>query len=72
MLTYDAKTRAEGIRILKEHPKDSNAQTALRQALIWDSANPASAAELRQYLKDHPQDTEIAGHLKEDERSWRR
>jgi tetratricopeptide (TPR) repeat protein len=26
-----------------------------------------SAAELRQYLKDHPQDTELAGHLKEDE-----
>ena len=68
MLTYDAKTRAEGIRILKEHSKDSSAQTALRQALIWDSANPASAAELRQYLKDHPQDTEISGHLKENER----
>jgi tetratricopeptide (TPR) repeat protein len=68
MLTFDAKTRPEGIRILKEHPKDSSAQSALRQALIWDSANPASAAELRQFLKDHPQDTEIAGHLKESEK----
>jgi tetratricopeptide (TPR) repeat protein len=67
MLTYDGNTRAEGIRILKEHPKDSNAQIALRQALIWNSANPSSAAELRQYLKDHPQDTEISGHLKQDE-----
>jgi tetratricopeptide (TPR) repeat protein len=67
MLTYDQKTRAEGIRILREHPKDSNAQAALRQALIWDSANPASAAELREYLKEHPQDTELAGRLKEDE-----
>ena len=67
MLTYDAKTRAEGIHILEAHPKDSNAQTALRQALIWDSANPASAAELREYLKEHPQDTELAGHLKENE-----
>ena len=67
MLTYDAKTRAEGIRILEAHPKESNAQTALRQALIWDSANPASAAELRQYLKDHPQDTELSGRLKENE-----
>ena len=67
MLTYDGKTRAEGIRILREHPRDSNAQGALRQALIWNSANPASAAELRQYLKDHPQDTEISGHLKQDE-----
>ncbi|HEY1984322.1 MAG TPA: cellulose synthase subunit BcsC-related outer membrane protein [Terracidiphilus sp.] len=67
MLTYEAKTRAEGIRILQAHPQDPNAQTALRQALIWDSANPASAAELRQYLKEHPQDTELAGHLKENE-----
>jgi tetratricopeptide (TPR) repeat protein len=67
MLTYAAKTRAEGIHILEAHPKDPNAQSALRQALIWDAANPASAAELRGYLKDHPQDTELAGHLKENE-----
>jgi tetratricopeptide (TPR) repeat protein len=67
MLTYEARTRAEGIRILQGHPQDPNAQTALRQALIWDSANPTSAAELRQYLKEHPQDTELAGHLKENE-----
>ena len=67
LLTYNSATRGEGIRILKGHPKDANAQAALRQALIWDSANPASAAELRQYLKDHPQDTELSGHMKEDE-----
>jgi tetratricopeptide (TPR) repeat protein len=67
MLTYDARSRAEGIRILQGHPKDSNAQTALRQALVWDAANPSSAAQLRQYLKDHPQDTELSGRLKEDE-----
>ena len=67
MLTYDLKTRAEGIRILQAHPKDSNAQTALRQALVWDAANPSSAAQLRQYLKEHPQDTELSGRLKEDE-----
>ena len=54
MLTYDARTRAEGIRILREHPQDPSAQTALRQALIWDAANPTSAAELREYLKAHP------------------
>ncbi len=67
MLTYDARSRAEGIRLLKEHASDPNAQAPLRQALIWDSANPSSAAELRQYMKEHPQDTEIAGHLKENE-----
>jgi tetratricopeptide (TPR) repeat protein len=67
MLTYDARSRSEGIHILKEHPQDPNAQTALRQALIWDSANPASAAELREYLKLHPQDTELESRLKENE-----
>ncbi len=67
MLTYDSRTRNEGIRILQNHSKDASAQAALRQALVWDSANPASAAELRQYLKDHPQDTDLLGRLKEDE-----
>lgn len=67
MLTYDPRTRAEGIRLLEAHSKDANAQAPLRQALIWDSANPASAAELRQYIKEHPQDSEIAAHLKENE-----
>ena len=67
MLTYDARTRAEGIRILQAHASDSTAQAPLRQALIWDSSNPASAAELRQYMKEHPQDAEIAVHLRENE-----
>jgi tetratricopeptide (TPR) repeat protein len=67
LLTYDASTRAEGIRILQAHPKDPNADAALRQALIWNAANPATTGELRQYLKAHPQDEEIAGHLKRDE-----
>jgi tetratricopeptide (TPR) repeat protein len=68
MLTYDQHTRAEGIRILQAHPSDPGAQSALRQALIWDSANPASAAELREYLKSHPQDTELAAKLNENQK----
>jgi len=67
MLTYEAGTRAEGIRILSAHPRDTSAQDALRQALIWDAANPASAAQLRQFLKEHPKDAEIASRLREDE-----
>ena len=67
MLTYEQKSRAEGIRILREHVKETGAQAALRQALVWDSDNPASAAELREYLKEHPQDTDLANRLKEDE-----
>ncbi len=68
MLTYDPHTRAEGIRILQAHPSDSAAQSALRQALIWDSSNPASASELREYLKSHPQDTELAAKLNENQK----
>ena len=67
MLTYEQRTRSEGIRILQAHPKDPAAQAALRQALIWDSANPASAAGLREYLQSHPQDTEVATLLKGNE-----
>jgi tetratricopeptide (TPR) repeat protein len=67
MLTYDARTRAEGIKILHQHMDNSDAQNSLRQALIWDSANPTSAAELREYLKTHPKDTELQGRLKANE-----
>ncbi len=67
MLTYDARTRAEGIRLLREHPQDPTAQAALRQALVWDAANPATANELSQYMKEHPQDAEMARLLREDQ-----
>jgi cellulose synthase operon protein C len=67
MLTYDAKTRTEGIKILHEHSDNADAQNALRQALIWDSANPTSAAELREYLKTHPKDAELQDRLKTNE-----
>jgi tetratricopeptide (TPR) repeat protein len=67
MLTYNAKTRGEGIKILHEHSDNSDAQNALRQALIWDSANPTSAAELREYLKTHSNDTQLAERLKANE-----
>jgi cellulose synthase operon protein C len=67
MLTYDARTRAEGIKILREHIGSSDAQNSLRQALIWDSSNPTSAAELKEYLKTHPKDTELEQRLKANE-----
>ncbi|HVU46671.1 MAG TPA: cellulose synthase subunit BcsC-related outer membrane protein [Terracidiphilus sp.] len=67
MLTYDPGTRTEGMHILEMHPHDAHAQAALRQALIWNAANPASAADLRAYLHDHPGDTELAGYLKDNE-----
>ncbi len=64
MLTYDQRTRAEGIRILRAHASDPDAEAAYRQALIWDSSNPASAEALREYLKLHPEDQEIQKALK--------
>lgn len=67
MLTYDTRTRAEGIKILREHQDNSDAQMALRQALIWDSANPASAAELKEYLRTHPTDRQMEERLKVNE-----
>jgi tetratricopeptide (TPR) repeat protein len=67
MLTYDERTRAEGIRILQAHSNDPAAQSALRQALVWNAANPASAAQLRQYLGSHPNDTALAARLKQNE-----
>jgi len=67
LLTYDARSRAGGIRILQAHPHEPSAQAALRQALVWNSANPETASQLRQYLQAHPEDTELAGHLKENE-----
>ena len=67
MLTYDPRTRSEGIHILAQHPLDPDARDALRQALIWNSANPATAPELRAYLRAHPEDSEIARRLNEDQ-----
>jgi cellulose synthase operon protein C len=67
MLTYDPKTREEGIRILMARQADPDAAEGLRQALVWESANPTSAPLLREYLKTHPNDTELAASLKVNE-----
>lgn len=66
VLTYNARTRAEGERLLKQHPQDAQAQAALRQALQWDVQNPAASPEIREYLKGHP-DQELARELAETE-----
>ncbi len=67
MLTYDPGTRAEGVRILMSRQSDPDAAEALRQALVWESDNPNSAGQLRDYLKTHPNDTELAAKLKDNE-----
>ncbi len=67
MLTYEPRTRSEGIHLLQQHLDVDDASVALRQALLWDAANPLSAAELREYLKNNPQDRELAEKLRENE-----
>jgi tetratricopeptide (TPR) repeat protein len=47
--------------------KSAEALERLRQALLHGASNPASVAALRDYLKDNPQDTELAARLREDE-----
>jgi cellulose synthase operon protein C len=66
VLTYNPKTRAEGEGILQQLPQAAGAQTALRQALLWDAQNPASAGTIKHYLNLHP-DAELAQHLQETE-----
>jgi tetratricopeptide (TPR) repeat protein len=63
ILTYTPATRAEGRRLLERYPDDRQAEEALRQSLVWDEKNPASAAEIRAYLLKH-NDAQLAAALK--------
>jgi cellulose synthase operon protein C len=63
ILTYNPKTREEGRRLLEKHPNDPQAAAALRQSLVWDAANPASAADIRAYLAKH-NDAQLATALR--------
>ena len=63
ILTYNPGTRAEGRKLLQKHPNDPKAVEALRQSLVWDAQNPASAADIRAYLMKH-NDAQLATALK--------
>ncbi|WP_263365898.1 cellulose synthase subunit BcsC-related outer membrane protein [Edaphobacter bradus] len=63
ILTYNPQTRAEGRKLLERHPSDPQAVEALRQSLVWDAANPASAADIRAYLAKH-NDAQLAQALR--------
>jgi tetratricopeptide (TPR) repeat protein len=63
ILTYNPRTRAEGRLFLKRHPQDPGAVEALRQSLLWDAQNPASASDIKAYLAKHP-DEQLATALK--------
>ena len=50
ILTYNPKTRGEGRKLLTAFPNDPEAVEALRQSLVWDAQNPATAGDIRAYL----------------------
>ncbi len=64
ILTYSPKTRSEGRAYLQRHPADPAAMEALRQSLLWDSANPAMAPVIKSYLARH-KDPELAAKLQQ-------
>jgi len=68
ILTYNQKTRAEGRKYLEHHPNDPQAVEALRQSLVWDSASPASAADIRAYLAKH-EDAQLSQALRNQPKS---
>lgn len=70
VLTYNPKTRAEGRHLLELHPNDARAAAALRQSLVWDAQNPATAGDIRAYLAQHP-DADLADVLKKEPRAGR-
>ncbi len=53
ILTYNPRTRAEGRKLLGRHPDNPEATDALRQSLVWDAQNPATAGDIRGYLAKH-------------------
>lgn len=63
VLTYSPSTRSEGRKLLERYPNDAVAVEALRQSLLWDSQNPASAGDIRAYLMKH-KDSQLAEALK--------
>ena len=53
ILTYNPRTREEGRKLLERHPNSPEASEALRQSLLWDAQNPATSADIRNYLTRH-------------------
>lgn len=57
LLTYDAKTRIEGMQMfesIKDPSVAARARAPWRQALLWDKENPEVLAPLKAYLQRYP------------------
>jgi tetratricopeptide (TPR) repeat protein len=62
VLTYDPKTRAEGIAILEQHSGVPDAQSALNQALAWNLQAATSAAKPAPGREDNAKPAAPAGN----------
>jgi tetratricopeptide (TPR) repeat protein len=71
ILTYNPRTREEGRKLLQKHPNDPDAAEALRQSLVWDAQNPATAGDIRAYLAKH-KDQQLSTALAQTEASVHR
>jgi Tfp pilus assembly protein PilF len=66
VLTYDAKTRLEGFRLLESIQDPGTVEQARegwRQALLWEKENPATQSSMEAYLRRYS-DPELQGYLK--------
>jgi Tfp pilus assembly protein PilF len=65
VLTYDPKTRFEGLHMLESIQDPGaveQARAPWRQALLWEKENPAAQSSLEAYLRRYP-DPELQGYL---------
>ncbi len=67
LLTWRDETRREGIQMLSSIARDpavgKDASVAWRQALIWLAPTERDLPLFREWLKQHPNDVEVARHL---------
>jgi tetratricopeptide (TPR) repeat protein len=69
VLTYDPKTRAEGLTLLqsiRDAGAIEQARAAWRQALAWEKGNPAAMPSLEAYVARYP-DRELQADLLEQQ-----
>ncbi len=69
ILTYREGSREEGLRRLRALRQDpavsEQANTSLRQGLLWQGANPAAIPSYEQYLQANPNDVEVQRALQQ-------
>ena len=66
ILTYDENTRREGIGLLMPMAAaNKNADSALRQALIWMAPQPEDKAVYDSYMQRHPTDSGVLSHFQQ-------